>query len=92
MIKSFRHKGLERLFKTGNAKGLNAQFIEKLRRMLKVLNDSREPQGMNLPSYRLHALHGDRKGQWAVWVSGNWRVVFEFEGEDAAHVDLIDYH
>jgi len=92
MIKSFRHKGLERLFKTGNAKGLNAQFVEKLRRMLKVLNDSREPQGMNLPSYGLHPLKGDRKGQWAVSVSGNWRLVFEFDGEDAKHVDLIDYH
>jgi toxin HigB-1 len=92
MIKSFRHKGLERLFKQGNAKGVNAQFVPKLRRMLKVLNDSREPQGMNLPSYRLHLLHGDRKGQWAVWVSGNWRLVFAFEGEDAAHVDLVDYH
>jgi proteic killer suppression protein len=92
MIKRFRHKGLERLFSQGNASGVNAQFAPKLRRMLKVLNDSKEPGGMNLPGYKLHPLHGERKGEWAVWVSGNWRLVFEFEGEDASNVDLVDYH
>jgi len=50
------------------------------------------PAGMNLPGYRLHGLKGNRKGQWAVSVSGNWRVVFEFEGGDATNVDLVDYH
>jgi proteic killer suppression protein len=92
VIKRFRHRGLERLFTAGSARGVNPQFADKLRRMLKVLNDSREPQGMNLPNYRLHALHGDRKGQWAVWVSGNWRLVFEFEDDNATNVDLVDYH
>ena len=47
---------------------------------------------MNVPSYRLHQLKGDRKGQWAVWVSGNWRLVFEFEGSAPVNVDLVDYH
>jgi proteic killer suppression protein len=47
---------------------------------------------MNLPGYRLHRLRGDRRGQWAVSVSGNWRLVFEFDGEDAADVDLVDNH
>ncbi len=92
MIVGFRHKGLERLFSKGIAKGVNAEFAPKLRRMLSVLNDSAEPQGMNLPGYRLHPLQGDRKGQWAVWVSGNWRLVFKFDGEDATDVDLVDYH
>jgi plasmid maintenance system killer protein len=45
-----------------------------------------------LPGYRLHPLSGDRKGEWAVAVSGNWRLVFEFEGEDVIGVDLVDYH
>jgi len=92
VIKRFRHKALERLFTTGSARGVNPEFAAKLRRMLKVLNDSREPQGMNLPGYRLHALHGEREGQWALWVSGNWRLVFEFDGDDATNVDLVDYH
>jgi toxin HigB-1 len=60
--------------------------------LLTLLNTSTGPAGMNLPGYRLHRLRGDREGQWAVSVSGNWRLVFEFEGEDATNVDLVDYH
>ncbi len=47
---------------------------------------------MNLPGFRLHSLKGERKGQWAVSVTGNLRIVFEFEGENATNVDLVDYH
>lgn len=47
---------------------------------------------MNLPGFRLHPLKGERRGQWAVSVSRNWRVVFRFAGEDAVDVDLVDYH
>ncbi len=50
------------------------------------------PTGVNLPGYRLHRLKGDRKGQWVISVSGNWRMVFEFGGEDATDIDLVDYH
>jgi len=57
-----------------------------------MLNNSRSPVEMNLPGFRLHPLKGDRKGQWAVRVSGNWRVVFEFAGENATNLDLVDYH
>lgn len=47
---------------------------------------------MGLPGFRLHPLKGERRGQWAVSLSDNWRVVFRFEGEDATDVDLVDYH
>ena len=47
---------------------------------------------MNLSGLRLHPLKGRSKGAWAVDVSGNWRVVFRFEGTDAVDVDDIDYH
>jgi toxin HigB-1 len=60
--------------------------------MLTALNDSIGPQGMNIPNYRLHPMKGDRKGHWAVWVSGNWRLVFAFEGQGAVNVELVDYH
>jgi proteic killer suppression protein len=92
MIKQFRHKGLERFYTRDDTSGINPQFAPELRRMLTVLNDSNGPQGMNIPNYRLHPMKGDRKGQWAVWVSGNWRLVFEFEGQDAVNVELLDYH
>lgn len=92
MIKRIRHKGLERFFKNGNASGINAQHAAWVRVLPTTLNAATGPAEMNLPGARLHQLKGDRKGQWAVSVSGNWRLVFDFEGEDATNVDLIDYH
>ena len=92
MIRRFRHRGLERLFRSGDTSEINSQHAARLRRMLGTLNSSTGPSGMNVPGYRLHPLRGDRRGQWAVSVSGNWRLVFEFEGEDATNVDLLDYH
>ena len=92
MIKSFRHKGLKRLFETGERRGVAPQLAARLRRQLDVLNQARTTADMNLPGYRLHQLKGDRSGTWSVSVSGNWRVTFTFEGEDAFDVDLEDYH
>lgn len=92
MILRFRHKGLERLFTTGNASGVSAQHVRRIQMILGLLNVARSPVMLNAPGLRFHALGGDRKGQYAVSVSGNWRVVFEFEGEDATDVDLVDYH
>jgi toxin HigB-1 len=92
MIKRFRHKGLETLFVTGSAKGVDAQLAAKLRRVLARLHDGPLPEAMALPGYRLHQLKGDRKGSWSVWVSGNYRVTFDIEGEDATNVDFVDYH
>lgn len=92
MIKKFRHKGLARFFETGDTRGINAQQAAWLRILLTSLNGAQEPADMNLPGYRLHQLKGERKGQWAVTVSGNWRLVFIFEGEDITDVDLVDYH
>jgi len=92
MILRFRHKGLERLFTTGNPSGVSTQHVRRIRLILGLLNIAREPPMMNAPGLRLHALAGDRQGQYAVSVSGNWRIVFEFDGQNATNVDLIDYH
>jgi proteic killer suppression protein len=92
MIVRFRHKGLERLFTRGDTSGVNAQYVRKLRQILAALDNASDPSGMSVPGFRLHPLRGDRRGQWAVSVSGNWRVVFEFDGPDATNVDLTDYH
>jgi proteic killer suppression protein len=68
------------------------QYARKLQQVLASLNVSQEPGDMNLPGFRLHPLKGERKGQWAVSITGNLRIVFEFEGENATNVDLVDYH
>lgn len=92
MILRFRHKGLERFFEAGDVSGISPQQARKISQIVAVLNACSTPEGMNLPGFRLHQLKGDRKGQWAVSVSGNWRIVFDFHGEDATNVDLVDYH
>ena len=92
MIAGFRHKGLKALFLAGDTRGVNAGTTEKLRRMLARLNDGPLPAAMALPGYKLHALKGARKGTWSAWVTGNYRLTFEIDGEDATNVDLEDYH
>ena len=53
---------------------------------------SKEAEDMDLPGYKFHSLKGDRKGEFAVAVTGNWRITFEFIDADAVNVNLQDYH
>jgi toxin HigB-1 len=92
MIKSFKHKGLEDFFYTGKKKGIKAEHADRLERLLDGLNAASEMRDMNYPGSGLHKLAGDKKGQYAVKVSGNWRVFFEFVNGNAYIVDYGDYH
>ena len=92
MIKSFRHKGLKRLFESGDHRGVPAELARKLMRRLDFLNAAVEVTDMDLPGYALHELKGARKGTWATKVTGNWRITFTFEDGDADDVDFEDYH
>jgi toxin HigB-1 len=92
VIKRFRHKGLETLFLTGSTKGIDPSLAPKLKRMLSLLRSGPLPEAMRLPGYRLHLLKGDREGSWAAWVTGNYRLTFDIEDQDATNVDLVDYH
>ena len=92
MILKFRHKGLKKLFEKGNPGGVSAQHARKISQILAVLNICSKPEEMELPGFHLHQLKGDRNEQWAVSVSGNWRIVFGFLDENITNVDLIDYH
>ena len=92
MIKSFRHKGLQEFFVTGKSSGIRADHAKRLRLILARLSGARVPLDMALPGLRFHPLKGDLKGSFAVNVSGNWRVIFRFDGQDAVEVDYLDYH
>lgn len=92
MIKSFKHKGLELFYYTGNKKGVIAQHAKKIARILDRLDAATNAKDMNLPGYRLHKLKGDKTGFYSVWVNGNRRITFKFKEEDAIIVDYQDYH
>jgi len=92
VIKSFRHKGLRLLFETGNSRGVDAAYAQKLTDILDLLDAAADPGDMNFPGSFLHPLKGRLKGYWAVRTSGNWRIVFRFVKGDALDVDYVDYH
>ncbi len=92
MIKGFKHKGLQQFFESGSTKGINPQHAAKLRIRLSVLHSASTLEGLSIPSYRLHPLTGCRKGQWSIWVTGNWRITFNYIDGDAYVVNYEDYH
>ena len=89
MIKRFRHAGLQRFFETGSRSGIQPHHAPRLSRQLEKLDTARSASDMNVPGWKLHRLTA---GRWSVWVNGNWRMTFEFEGEDAILVNYEDYH
>lgn len=92
MIKSFVHKGLEALFRTGSKAGIQPHHANKLRLQLTMLDRARQPEDMNAPGWRLHPLSGDMAGHYSITVNGNWRITFRFEDSDVILVDYLDYH
>lgn len=92
MIFSFKHKGLEKFFKTGSMAGIQPNHATKLQIQLTTLDNASTVQEMDFPQWRLHPLKGDKAGFWAITVSANWRVIFKFENGNAYVVDYLDYH
>jgi proteic killer suppression protein len=92
MIKSFIHRGLEDFFYDGSRKGIQAQHTSKLEAILDRLDAADEIRDMNYPGSGLHPLLPKAKGRWAIKVSGNWRLTFEFKDGDALNVNIEDYH
>ena len=92
VIKSFRHKGLRRLYETGSAAGVQASHERRLRMQLVALDTAHCIKDMDIAGFRLHPLKGKEKGRWSIWVNGNWRITFEFRDGNAYVLDYEDYH
>jgi proteic killer suppression protein len=92
VIRSIKHKGLKALYGGKTTRHAAPDHVSRLRDILAVLDHSARPGDLDLPGFGLHPLKGDRRGCWAVKVSGNWRVVFRFEESDVVDVDYVDYH
>ena len=93
MIKSFKHRGLKKFWETGSKAGIPTEMAERVRIRLSYLDVAETLNDVNLPGYRLHPMGGQRKGEWSIKVTGNWRIVFcmDVTGE-VAGVNLKDYH
>ena len=94
MIVSFRSKRLERFWGRGDARGIRWDLVERVRMRLDALNAAERVSELQLPSFKLHRLHGDQAGRWAIWVNGPWRITFAFDEQrgEASDVDLEQYH
>jgi proteic killer suppression protein len=92
MIKSFIHRGLEDFFYDGTIKGIQAKHASKLGAILDRLDAAKEIKDMNYPGSGLHLLLPKKKGRWAIKVSDNWRLTFEFKDGDALNINVEDYH
>ncbi len=92
MIQRIRHRGLKKFYEDDDASRVNAQHADKLREILLVLDAAAVPNDADLPGYKLHRLKPTREGYWSIWVSGNWRVTFCFDGHEVTDVNYEDYH
>lgn len=92
MIKSFRHKGLRKLFETGSAAGVQPNHATRLRMQLAALDSAQTIDDMEIPGFRLHPLKGELAGRWSITVNGNWRMTFEFREGNAYVLNYEDHH
>lgn len=92
MIEGFKHKGLKKFYEEDDSRKLPPEMVERIRDILTALDAALEVEELNRPSFRLHPLKGALKGNWAVTVRANWRIIFRFANGAATNVDFIDYH
>ena len=92
MIRSFRHRGLRRLYERDDPSRVAASLADRIALVLADIDDASKPRDIDLPGYRFHPLKGNMKGMWSISVSGNWRITFRFDDGDVYDVDLVDYH
>jgi proteic killer suppression protein len=93
VIGKFRHKGLRRLYEDDDVSGVPSYFVRKLKAILAALEFADDlSQVATMPGWKLHPLRGDRKGEYSITVSGNWRITFRARANVVTDVNLEDYH
>ena len=92
VIKGFRHAGLRRFFEYDDGRRINANHRKKVRKILTRLHAAADLQDCDAPGLRLHPPKGDRKGEWGLDITGNWRITFRWGDGDVYDVNYEDYH
>jgi len=91
MIKTFKHKGLKEVFRTGRTNRINPNHVRKCKLQLDVLDNAETTDDLNIPTWRFHKLSG-YANRYSFTVNGNFRITFDFKEGDAFIVDYLDYH
>ncbi len=92
LIRTFRHRGLKRLYRRADASRVPPDQRERIEIAIGYLDVASIPSDLDLPGYGLHPLKGTLAGFWSISISRNWRIVFRMHDGDAYEVDLVDYH
>jgi proteic killer suppression protein len=93
MIRTFADRHAADLFVTGRSRRLPPDVVRRARRKLEYVHLARNLNDLRVPpGNRLHELHGDRHGQYAISINDQWRICFRFVDGDAFDVEVTDYH
>ena len=92
MIGSFKDGQLKKFWQTGSMKGISPTDAERIAELLTAIDAATAPGDLAPLGIGFHLLKGDRKGQYAVTVRANWRLVFEWQDGQAVRVRQEDYH
>lgn len=95
IVRSIRHKGLKNLIVKDQTRGLDADMVDKLRKVLAALILADNIEGFMSdapPGWRVHRLSGNRQSTWSVTITGNWRLTFLIVDNEIEQLDLEDYH
>lgn len=92
MITGFKHRGLRRLYEDNDRSGINPEYVDKVKKVLSMLDAAETAEDMDVSTFHFHSLTGNRKGFYSVTVRANWRITFRFDNGNAVDVNLEDYH
>ena len=92
MIQTFRDRDTEALFNGKRVRRFQAVTKQAERRLLILDSATSLADLRELPSNRLEALQGDRRGQYSIRINDQWRVCFVWREDGAYEVEIVDYH
>lgn len=95
IIRSVRHRGLQRLIEDDNPRYLPLELVQRIRNVLAALMLAENFESFLIstpPGWRTHRLSGRREAEWSVSVSGNWRITFTESDGYIDNLNLEDYH
>lgn len=93
MIKSFSNKETEKIWNGIQSKKLPSEIQNVARRKLRMINNAQNISDLRIPpANHLEKLSGDLSGLYSIRINNQWRIIFNWENDNASEVQIIDYH